>query len=75
MRKPFSKFICSIVGHKPQEGPLKRSPHTVYTHWRDVACGRCGLDMWRTKEYRDARTEPELFKDDWLQHGRDRRLS
>ncbi|ASR06906.1 hypothetical protein CHY08_07115 [Rhizobium leguminosarum bv. viciae] len=59
----IAKFICSIVGHKPQEGPLKRSPYTSYTHWRDVTCSRCGHDMGRNREWRDALTEPELFRE------------
>lgn len=59
--KKLAKFICSIVGHKPQEGPLKWSPHTVHTHWRDITCSRCERDMGFVKEYYDALKDPELF--------------
>lgn len=57
------KIVCRIFGCKPVEGDLKRSPYTVYTHWRDVNCARCGRDMGRAIEYHDALTEPELFND------------
>lgn len=55
-------FICKIIGHKPVTGQLQRSPNTVYTHWQDKSCSRCGLHLSRTQAYRDARVEPELFR-------------
>lgn len=56
------KVICRLFGHKVEFGPLQRSPNTVYTHWRDIKCPRCGADLGFKKEYRDALTEPELFR-------------
>lgn len=55
-------FLCRMFGHQEIEGPLKRSPNTAYTHWRDLTCARCGEDMGTKREYHDARTEPELFR-------------
>jgi hypothetical protein len=55
------ELVCKLMGHKPLDGPLQRSPYTVFTHWRDCKCQRCGADLGSRREYRDARTEPELF--------------
>jgi hypothetical protein len=56
------KLVCRIFGHKIERSDLHRSPHTVYTHWRDVKCTRCGEDFGIEREYIDARTHPELFR-------------
>ena len=50
-------FICRVWGHKPISGPLQRSPYTVYTHWREVTCSRCGELLRTEREYIDARPE------------------
>lgn len=52
------RWLCYWFGHKPAEGPLHHSPWTVYTHWRDVHCARCGKELGSTKEYIDARSWP-----------------
>lgn len=39
------RLACRYIGHRWDVGPWKRSPHTVYTHWRDISCGRCGFGM------------------------------
>lgn len=56
------KLLCRWFGHKPKASELKRSPYTVYTHWRDITCARCGADIRTEREYHDARTEPHLFR-------------
>lgn len=55
-------ILCRLLGHKPVESELKRSPNTSFTHWRDIDCARCGARLDFKKEWRDARTEPELFR-------------
>lgn len=59
----MKRLICWLFGHRVDQGPLQRSPNTVYTHWRDLYCSRCGeRHEGRILEYHDAITEPELFR-------------
>ena len=55
------KIICKMVGHKPETGPLRRSPFTVNTHWRDTHCARCGQYLGSERMYFDALLRPDLF--------------
>ena len=64
MVEKVERAICRVFGHKKCVGELKRSPYTVYTHWRDITCSRCGAYIGHRPEYHDARTEQELFQPD-----------
>lgn len=57
-----AKLMCRWFGHREEHSPRRRSPFTVYTHWRDVTCSRCGTDLGDVREYNDALTHPELFR-------------
>jgi hypothetical protein len=58
----MAKFLCKLFGHKPVKGELRRSPYTVYTHWQDTDCARCGLHLSGEMFYFDAITQPEMFR-------------
>lgn len=58
----MKNLICRIIGHKPKAGDLERSPYTVYTHWQDIHCERCGVYLGCQTHYKDALTEPEFFR-------------
>lgn len=59
----FIKDIrCWLLGHKPKQGPLKRSLNTVYTHWADTDCARCGKYLHSEMFYIDALSKPEYFQ-------------
>lgn len=58
----MKEIICWLLGHKAKVGPLMRSPNTAFTHWREIDCERCGAPLANKKEYHDALTEPELFR-------------
>lgn len=62
MVEKLARVICRVIGHKESVGELQRSPYTVFTHWRDVTCSRCGARIRGEPEYHDAITEPDLFK-------------
>ena len=64
MVEKVARAVCRVLGHKKYVGDLKRSPYTVYTHYRDITCSRCGAYIGGTTEYHDALTEPELFRPD-----------
>lgn len=57
----MAKVMCKLFGHKPVKGELRRSPYTVYTHWQDTTCSRCGLHLSGERFYFDALTQPEMF--------------
>lgn len=59
----MKRLICFLIGHRVEFGPLERSRFTTYTHWRDIYCSRCGERHGYKKEYHDALTEPELFRE------------
>jgi hypothetical protein len=54
---------CWILGHKPVRGPLKRSPNTVYTHWIETHCSRCGELLSSHRLYIDALSYPEYYRE------------
>lgn len=61
-RNQGRKLICWLFGHKPEDGRLKHSPYTVFTHWRDTDCQRCGKHLKTETLYIDALSRPDLFK-------------
>jgi hypothetical protein len=58
------KIWCKVFGHDPVKGEIQRSPYTSYTHWQETHCRRCGIYLESEKLYFDARTQPEMFKDE-----------
>lgn len=60
----MAKILCKLIGHKPVKGELQRSPYTVYTHWQDTTCARCGQHLSEERFYFDALTQPEMFASD-----------
>lgn len=55
------KLLCTIFGHKPVKGEIMRSPYTVYTHWQDTTCARCGQYLSAEKFYFDAIKDRHMF--------------
>lgn len=50
----IKRLLCRLFGHDPVFSGMKRSPNTVYTHWQDRKCGRCGEDLDRVIHYINA---------------------
>lgn len=56
--------MCKLFNHHyfVLSDELKRSPYTVYTHYRNIECTICKCNLGTIVEYHDALIEPELFK-------------